>query len=225
MDTKKEYYVYKHTTPSNKVYIGITCQSPKKRWGNGCNYKQNKYFYCAIKKYTWENIKHEILFNNLTKEEAEHKEIELIKQYKSNDRKFGYNIENGGNSVGRMSEETKRLISKFQKGRKPSEYMPKRAIETNTGRHLSEETKRKISESNKGKKISEKQKLQISLHHKGKKLSEEHKKKISEGIKKSWTEERRKKFGEMHKGNKCIFYGKVFTPEEIKHLQDIIEVQ
>ena len=35
------YYVYKHTFPNNKVYIGITKQKPIRRWKNGTNYKKN----------------------------------------------------------------------------------------------------------------------------------------------------------------------------------------
>lgn len=27
----RKYVVYKHTSPSNKVYIGITCQNPPKK--------------------------------------------------------------------------------------------------------------------------------------------------------------------------------------------------
>ena len=58
------------------------------------------------KKYGWKNIKHEILFKNLNKEEAEQKEIELIAKYKSNQIEFGYNIANGGSHV--VSNETKK---------------------------------------------------------------------------------------------------------------------
>lgn len=29
----RKYVVYKHTSPSNKVYIGITCQNPPKKDG------------------------------------------------------------------------------------------------------------------------------------------------------------------------------------------------
>ena len=32
---ENNYYVYKHTFPNNKVYIGITQQEPQKRWKNG----------------------------------------------------------------------------------------------------------------------------------------------------------------------------------------------
>ena len=80
------YIVYKHTSPSNKVYIGITSQTPERRWRkDGKGYKTHIYFWNAIKKYGWNNFKHEVLFSGLTKEEAEQKEIELIAYYKSND--------------------------------------------------------------------------------------------------------------------------------------------
>ena len=36
-----EFYVYKHTCPNEKIYIGITKQQPIKRWGyNGYGYRK-----------------------------------------------------------------------------------------------------------------------------------------------------------------------------------------
>ena len=71
-----KYCVYKHTTPSGKVYIGITCRNPKTRWGYGSGYK-SQVFDRAIKKYGWKNIKHEIVLTGLTEQEASAKEREL----------------------------------------------------------------------------------------------------------------------------------------------------
>ena len=84
----KKYKVYKHTNKINgKVYIGITSyRYAKTRWSNGNGYSQQSLFWNAICKYGWDNFDHEILFDNLTQEEACQKEIELIKLYKSNDR-------------------------------------------------------------------------------------------------------------------------------------------
>ena len=93
---EKSYYIYKHTSPNGKIYIGVTCKSPKRRWNNGKGYAKNKHFYSAIQKYGWENIKHEIIADGLTKEEASQKEKDLILLYKSNDPKFGYNNTSGG---------------------------------------------------------------------------------------------------------------------------------
>lgn len=126
----KKYIVYKHTFPNDKVYIGITsCIKPNGRWRNGKGY-ETQYVYRAIKKYGWDNIKHEILFDNLTKEQAEKKEKLLIHQYKSNNCKFGYNIENGG-CIHKVSDKTKLKLkgNKNAKGHKIDKEHHKLMIE------------------------------------------------------------------------------------------------
>lgn len=116
---ERNYKVYIHRNKiNNKVYIGITSIRPKRRWCNGYGYISQILFYNAIKKYGWDNFEHEILFDNLTKDEAEQKEIELIAKYNSNSRDFGYNIENGGNTSGKYSKERKRQIMRSQPNRK-----------------------------------------------------------------------------------------------------------
>lgn len=70
----------KHTSPTNKYYVGITKQNPLKRWANGRGYCKNKHFYKAILKYGWDNFKHEIVFSGITKDEAIQREkMENIK--------------------------------------------------------------------------------------------------------------------------------------------------
>lgn len=125
------YCVYKHTFPNNKVYIGITSINPLRRWENGFGYRKQTIMFRAICKYGWDNIQHEILYSNLTKEEACQKEIELIALYKSNQREFGYNRDCGGNC--------------------PTEEMKQHLREMNLGKHHSEESKRKMSETGKGR--------------------------------------------------------------------------
>lgn len=110
------YSVYKHTTPNGKVYIGITKQKPVKRWLHGKGYAKQSYFFNAILKYGWDNIKHEVLLSGLTKEEAENKEVELIKKYKSNQRAYGYNIDNGGH-IKCKSDETREKMRKANLGK------------------------------------------------------------------------------------------------------------
>lgn len=184
---ENNYCVYKHTSPSGKVYIGITSQEPERRWQNGFGYHHNKHFTNAINQYGWENFTHEILFTNLSKEEACQKEIELIEFYKSNQREFGYNNSHGGeiNVDYHWSDEQKEKLSKAKKG----------SIPWNKGSKMSEETKRKISEVMKGRKhteeakrkiieskqnITEETRKKLSESHKGRKPSEEHKRRISE---------------------------------------------
>jgi len=117
--SEKRYCVYKHTSPSGKVYIGITSLNVNTRWANGQGYRSQKVFYRAIKKYGWNNFSHEILFSNLTENEAKNKEIDLIKKYKSNCTKwqnptYGYNSTDGGDSRThnlKTSNETKFKLS------------------------------------------------------------------------------------------------------------------
>ena len=93
-----KYIVYRHISPSGKSYIGITHQKPNLRWRlKGQGYKQCPVFYNAILKYGWKSFKHEILFENLTFEDACKKEIELIKEYNSL-APNGYNVDVGGYS-------------------------------------------------------------------------------------------------------------------------------
>ena len=152
------YSVYIHTVPNGKVYIGITSREPKIRWGkNGNGYKRNEHFFNAILKYGWDNIKHEVLFSNITKEMACQKEIDLIREYQSSNRLFGYNKSTGGenSSVGvKASDETKHKQSVSHKGKKLSEEHKKHLSESHKGsghggftkgRIVSDEVKSKIA--------------------------------------------------------------------------------
>lgn len=142
------YCVYKHTCPNGKIYIGITSQKVERRWNNGNGYKQNEYFTNAIRKYGWENIKHDILFTNLTKYQAEEKEIELISQYKSNQKEFGYNILDGGNVSDGLSQESIQKMSLSQKKLWQNEEYKKHMKDVHKGKKATEETKKKMSLSN-----------------------------------------------------------------------------
>lgn len=184
MNKEKEYCVYKHTTPNGKVYIGQTCKKPTERWANGYGYK-NQMFYNAIEKYGWNNIKHEILFEGLTKEEADQKEIELIAYYDSTNPNKGYNIAFGGATTTgvKCSEETKKKISDAHRGKKRSEESKIKQSQTLMGHFCSEETRSKIGEANSRRVWSEESKKKLSEHFKGKPISEEHKEKIRNYLK------------------------------------------
>lgn len=169
--TTNNYIVYKHTCPNGKVYIGISGQTPIKRFRNGRGYHHNSHFTNAIAKYGWSNIKHEVLYDNLTKEEAEQKEVELIAYYKSNQRKLGYNLSVGGES-GRLgakhSEETKQRLRELNKGNKPF-----------LGKRHTEETKEKMRMAKIGEKQTEETKQKRSVSLKGHIVTDETRAKIS----------------------------------------------
>ena len=123
------YKVYIHTTPNNKVYIGITKQEPKIRWSYGNNYRHNKYFYRAIKKYN------------------------------STNSKYGYNISTGGEAPYGVvfTEERKQKISKAHKGKKFTEEHKSKLPQLwkkghtpwNKGKLTNQETINKIKEAKK----------------------------------------------------------------------------
>lgn len=95
------------------MYVGITGIDPKARWNKG--YKHSIKMGRAIEKYGWDGFDHRVLVSNLTKEEAEEIEINLIHDLQTQDDRYGYNIQNGGNAPA-MTNETKRKISEANKG-------------------------------------------------------------------------------------------------------------
>lgn len=240
----RNYCVYVHTSPSGKKYVGQTGKQPEERWGkDGSHYlkkeKNGEYMHTAfanaILKYGWDNIKHEIVASNLTREEADNLEILLIKELNTKNRKYGYNLKDGGLGGGGFSEETLKKMSEVHKGKKQSEETIRKRVEKlrgannpNYGKHLSKETKRKLSESLKGRKQSEEtirkraEKLRGENNpNYGKHLSEETKRKLSEALKgKKHSEEAKKKISIATKGENNPFYGKRHSEESRKKMSE-----
>ena len=92
-------YIYQITNLiNNKIYIGQT-NNIARRWANHkCNNDSNMVIARAIRKYGADNFKFEVLLRNLTPEEANIKEIELIKE-KNSLVPNGYNVSTGGNNI------------------------------------------------------------------------------------------------------------------------------
>lgn len=143
----KTFCVYKHTSPSGKVYIGITSKKPEYRWNHGENYVGNEHFYRAITKYGWDNFQHEIISQGLTKEDACALEQRLIAEYHSNDYHFGYNKSIGGECPFLGTHPVR----------------PKGSLSPRFGKKHTEEAKRKMSESRKGQQRG-------ALNHKSKRV-------------------------------------------------------
>ena len=189
LKSERSWCLYCHETPSGKRYIGITSLSPQKRWQNGRGYKKCPYFYRAIEKYGWDNIKHEVLFTGLSKSEAAKLEIEYISKYKTRDKRFGYNMTDGGEGhLGvPMAEEQKEKLRCLMTGKPKSETTKERLRIANSGKRWNEEQKqrRSIQYSGQGNPrfgthCSDETKAKISASQKGKTISEEQRKMISE---------------------------------------------
>ena len=146
------YVLYLHIAPSGKKYFGITGQKPKERWRNGQGYRTNQYFWRAIEKYGWNNIRHIILADDLTKDDACLFEQILIALYDTTNHNNGYNNSLGGEH-GRHSEESKRKISEAKKGKQLSEEHKQKISESHKGYRHSEETKQKMSEAQNSKTV------------------------------------------------------------------------
>ena len=130
------YSVYIHTNnQNNKKYIGLTKQTPKKRWKHdGFGYKTQPKFWNAIVMYGWNNFTHEIVATNLTAEEAGKLEKELIKKYDSINN--GYNVSPGGSTTNHSPETLEKM---------------RRSM---IGKKLTQETKDKISKAKDNEKIA-----------------------------------------------------------------------
>lgn len=135
MNSKEKYTVYLHTVTTdisneqnNKYYVGITKRDVKVRWRNGDGYIKNDHFYRAIQKYGWDNIKHEIIASDLSREEACNMEKELIKKYNSNNYHYGYNMTEGGDGkVGCPTSDLQKQVTseRLKKAWKDPEYREK----------------------------------------------------------------------------------------------------
>lgn len=203
----EEFVVYMHTNKINgKKYIGITCQDAERRWRpDGYGYKNNRYFYNAIKKHGWDNFESVVLMSGLTKEQAESEEIKLIELHDTTNRTNGYNNAHGGGANGFHTAETKKKMSQKAKARPVNPLAIKRMAETNRSREYTEQHRRNISESLTGKKLSPEHCKSISESHKGYVMPESQKKNISNSVREALSSpEVRKKISDANKNNPAM---------------------
>lgn len=96
------FKVYLHTCPNGKYYVGQT-RNPLHRWsGGGSSYKDNRAFYNDIKKFGWDNIKHEIIYECETRTEAESLEKMITILLDSENPDVGYNNTSWVRDLNRM---------------------------------------------------------------------------------------------------------------------------
>lgn len=98
------YTLYIHIIPmevtghsNDKYYVGKTRREVCDRFGkDGIGYKHSPHFYSAIHKYGWSNIRHYIIMDYLSSNQANYFEKAIIHRLKSNTNKYGYNYTKGG---------------------------------------------------------------------------------------------------------------------------------
>jgi hypothetical protein len=194
-------YVYRHIRldKNQPFYIGIGNQSEYKRAYDCSKNKRNKIWLNIVAKSKYEV---EVLFDELSWDEACEKEKEFIALYGRIDLKTGIlaNMTDGGDGlVGVIfTDEHKRKIGEKGKNKIYSEESRLKMSKSQMGnkKYLlrttpQEEINNKISIANKGKVRSEEQKNNLKLYYKhnkhaclGRKLSEETRQKIKDSRKK-----------------------------------------
>lgn len=111
------FYVYKYTSPSGKFYIGITDnlqrrQEEHKKKEFGCK-DDNSKFANAIRKYSFNNFKYEVLESGLTEDDANFLECLYIIEFDSF--KNGYNSTTGGDRGHAPKKLTEELVLEINK--------------------------------------------------------------------------------------------------------------
>lgn len=194
----RTWYIYCHTAPNGKRYIGQTCQEPEKRWANGHGYKGQQHFKRAIDKYGWDNFKHVVLCTVSSKENADFLEQWFIEKWDTFNPEHGYNHTKGGGGCPghKPSPETLEKLRAANAGRSPTKEQRRQISETLKRRYangeivavgMSEEARKRMSESRTGsgnpmygKTHTKEAARRIKEFHTGRKRSDETKQKISE---------------------------------------------
>jgi len=145
-------YCWKHIE-SGKRYIGQAKNVIKRMSSHRTrlrgNYHDNKHFQNSWNKYG-ENAFDFCIIEHCPEEMLGWKEAEWIKQYKSSDFNFGFNLTTGGEEP-KHSEETKKVISICSTGRKHSEDACKKISNARKGMMFEKEHIKNLSESAKQK--------------------------------------------------------------------------
>lgn len=196
----RDWSIYKITSPSNRVYIGLTSNEPLRQKNyKKLECKQQRIIYYSLKKYGWDAHNYEVIdtFSG-TWDYAYNKEMYWVRSHMSNVNKYpeqqGMNLNDGGagNLGYTMSTATKEKISKINLGRKWSEESKIRFSEQKKGFNSywpNEETKRKMGLASKGRKMPEYVKKRLSeiatgrvSPNKGKPMSEAQKYKYFKAV-------------------------------------------
>jgi group I intron endonuclease len=148
---------------NNKKYIGQSINIKRRKSEHFTKHCNKMVISNAIFKYGKENFDFEIL-KECDESQLNELEIKYITEYKSNNREFGYNVDNGGNGTGKLSEETKQKLRELNLGVKNAFY----------GKIHTDEIKQKIKEHHKnnenyafhGKKHTEERNQKLSIKNK-----------------------------------------------------------
>ena len=139
-------------TTNGKRYVGQTRQTVAVRWSqhvSAARRPRGNHFLCAIRKYGQRAFVQETLEEVPSLEMANEAEQRWISYFNSNDSRYGYNLDAGGNA--RLTNPLSRARqSAAQKARFAKPGAREKLAESTRGRHLSEEHRLKLSVIRKG---------------------------------------------------------------------------
>jgi hypothetical protein len=119
---ENRYFVYRHIRPDTNVvfYVGLGCYQKKWKYQRAYTTKNRNIHWQRIVKKCEGGFRVEILFDQLTKQQAVDFEIQFIKFYGRSDLRQGTlcNMTDGGEGVYNLSQESRKIISQKTKGRK-----------------------------------------------------------------------------------------------------------
>lgn len=175
--------------PNKKRYFGISFSAEKRFMQHKKNAESgmNTLLYKAMRKYCSGGISLRILVVGPEKY-IQDLEISAIRQFETSNIKYGYNVHPGGTLSPASNPLVAQKISRKLKGRKPSNSTIAASRKSRLGVPLTSEHKAAIADGLRGK--------SPSLEHR-QALSSSQKEKP-----KTWSEGGRKKFLEVHMGNK-----------------------
>ena len=142
---KNTYCVYMHKNKINgKIYVGQTKygDDPNKRWYYGKHYGGE--FKNDIDKYGWDEFEHIIVKQNLSLQEADILEKELITYYMNQNNCYNRRIA-GNNNNEQTIQKLSESVSKSLQGHKVSEETKEKIRIAGISKKASEQTKQKMS--------------------------------------------------------------------------------
>lgn len=125
--------IYKVTNIINgKVYIGQTCNTldyRRSQHERDCKYHRNSYFHEALLKYGFDNFVWEIIDSSDTQEGIDELEKMYIKEYKTTDKKYGYNLKLGGREGGMYNDDCRKRLGESTKKKWQNPKMAAKMLE------------------------------------------------------------------------------------------------
>lgn len=116
------YKIYCHVFPNGKRYVGLTSTDLQVRWRNGLGYATCPLMDRAIRKYGWENIKHEVLAETNDLKCAIDLERYYIALFDTTSEHNGYNVLPGGDvSENELTPEIRHKLGNGWRGKTRSE--------------------------------------------------------------------------------------------------------